>query len=187
MFNVPSQAFVDNFAKYYTPIIMLIAAVVVIIGSPKLFQELNIVTPESLEGKIVNLQNEGKTAMILGTEKEILAIITVADEVRESGQEIIKKLHNMGVKKTIMLTGDNKETANAIGHHVGVSEIQAELMSEDKLSYIKQIRKDYGNVVTVGDGVNDASCFGSFYCWYRNVWCWDRYSIRNSRCCFNGR
>nr|WP_312755442.1 heavy metal translocating P-type ATPase [Bacillus mobilis] len=126
------------------------------IGSPKLFQELNVVIPENIEGNIKKLQNEGKTAMILGTEKEILAVIAVADEVRESSQEIIEKLHNMGVKKTIMLTGDNKGTANAIGHHVGVSEIQAELMPEDKLSYIKQLRKDYGNVAMVGDGVNDA-------------------------------
>ncbi|UNT53635.1 heavy metal translocating P-type ATPase [Lysinibacillus capsici] len=126
------------------------------IGSPKLFQELNVVIPENIEGNIKKLQNEGKTAMILGTEEEILAVIAVADEVRESSQEIIEKLHNMGVKKTIMLTGDNKGTANAIGHHVGVSEIQAELMPEDKLSYIKQLRKDYGNVAMVGDGVNDA-------------------------------
>ncbi|EFI70153.1 heavy metal translocating P-type ATPase [Lysinibacillus capsici] len=126
------------------------------IGSPKLFQELNVAIPENLEGKILKLQNEGKTAMILGTANEILAVIAVADEVRESSQEIIEKLHNMGVKKTIMLTGDNKGTANAIGHHVGVSEIQAELMPEDKLSYIKQLRKDYGNVAMVGDGVNDA-------------------------------
>lgn len=126
------------------------------IGSPKLFQELNVVIPESLGEKIIKLQNEGKTAMILGTEKEILAVIAVADEVRESSQEIIGKLHNMGVKKTIMLTGDNKGTANAIGRHVGVSEIQAELMPEDKLSYIKQLRKDYGKVAMVGDGVNDA-------------------------------
>ncbi|KMY31853.1 cadmium transporter [Lysinibacillus xylanilyticus] len=126
------------------------------IGSPKLFQELNVVIPENIEGNIKKLQNEGKTAMILGTEKEILAVIAVADEVRESSQEIIEKLHNMGVKKTIMLTGDNKGTANAIGRHVEVSEIQAELMPEDKLSYIKQLRKDYGNVAMVGDGVNDA-------------------------------
>ncbi|MGE7673046.1 heavy metal translocating P-type ATPase [Lysinibacillus sp. NPDC094403] len=126
------------------------------IGSPKLFQELKVFIPENLEEKIITLQNEGKTAMILGTEKEVLAVIAVADEVRESSQEIIEKLHNMGVKKTIMLTGDNKGTAHAIGHLVGVSEIQAELMPEDKLSYIKQLRKDYGNVAMVGDGVNDA-------------------------------
>ncbi|PKC50607.1 cadmium resistance protein [Rhizophagus irregularis] len=55
-----------------------------------------------------------------------------------------------------MLTGDNKGTANAIGSHVGVSEIQAELMPEDKLNYIKQLRSEFGNVAMVGDGVNDA-------------------------------
>ncbi|MFS0876722.1 heavy metal translocating P-type ATPase [Solibacillus isronensis] len=127
------------------------------IGSPKLFKEL-LTTDfnKDLEKNVTTLQNQGKTAMIIGTEKEILGFIAVADEVRESSKEIIEKLHQLGIKKTIMLTGDNKGTANAIGHHVGVSEIQAELMPQDKLDYIKQLRSEYGNVAMVGDGVNDA-------------------------------
>lgn len=127
------------------------------IGSPKLFKELAISNfNEKLEQNITTLQNQGKTAMVVGTEKEILAVIAVADEVRESSKEVIKKLHQLGIKKTIMLTGDNKGTANAIGGHVGVSDIQAELMPQDKLDYIKQLRSEYGNVAMVGDGVNDA-------------------------------
>ena len=58
--------------------------------------------------------------MVVGTDKEILAIIAVADEVHESSKEVIQKLHQLGIKNTIMLTGDNKGTANAIGSHVGV-------------------------------------------------------------------
>lgn len=127
------------------------------IGSPKLFKELSASNfDKNLEENVTNLQNQGKTAMVVGTDKEILAVIAVADEVRESSKEIIQKLHQLGIKKTIMLTGDNKGTANAIGSHVGVSEIQAELMPEDKLNYIKQMRSEYGNVAMVGDGVNDA-------------------------------
>lgn len=109
-----------------------------------------------LEQNVTTLQNQGKTAMIIGTEKEILGIIAVADEVRESSKEIIQKLHQLGIKKTIMLTGDNKGTANAIGSDVGVSDIRANLMPQDKLDYIKQLRSEYGNVAMVGDGVNDA-------------------------------
>lgn len=127
------------------------------IGSPKLFKELLTTDFDNdLEKNVTALQNQGKTAMIIGTEKEILGVIAVADEVRESSQEIIQKLHQLGIKKTIMLTGDNKGTANAIGQHVGVSDIQAELMPQDKLDYIKQLRSEYGNVAMVGDGVNDA-------------------------------
>ncbi|MCL6606206.1 MAG: cadmium-translocating P-type ATPase [Paenibacillus sp.] len=127
------------------------------IGSSKLFNDL----PDSglsheQELLIRTLQNEGKTAMVVGTENEILAVIAVADEVRESSKDIIHKLHQLGIKKTIMLTGDNKGTANAIAAHVGVSDVQAELMPQDKLDFIKQLRADYGNVAMVGDGVNDA-------------------------------
>ncbi|MFB1100441.1 heavy metal translocating P-type ATPase [Terribacillus sp. JSM ZJ617] len=127
------------------------------IGSPKLFKELLTTGfDKDLEKNVATLQNQGKTAMIIGTEKEILGVIAVADEVRESSKEIIQKLHQLGIKKTIMLTGDNKGTANAIGQHVGVSDIQAELMPQDKLDYIKQLRSEFGNVAMVGDGVNDA-------------------------------
>src|SRR5690625_139822 len=127
------------------------------IGSPKLFKELlTIDFDKDLEQNVTALQNQGKTAMIIGTEKEIHGVIAVADEVRESSKKIIQKLHQLGIKKTIILTGDNKSTANAIGSHVGVSDIQADLMPQDKLDYIKQLRGDFGNVAMVGDGVNDA-------------------------------
>jgi len=126
------------------------------IGNPKLFENLSVDFNNKQEQIVKNLQNQGKTAMMVGTEKEILAVIAVADEVRESSKEIIQKLHQLGIKKTIMLTGDNKGTANAIGGHVGVTDIQAELLPQDKLEFIKKLRSKYGNVAMVGDGVNDA-------------------------------
>jgi Cd2+/Zn2+-exporting ATPase len=127
------------------------------IGSPSLFTELlKDEIPSQIEEDVRTLQEQGKTAMIIGAEKKILAIISVADEVRETSKEVIKKLHDLGIKKTIMLTGDNKRTASAIGNHVGVTDVQAELMPQDKLDYIKQLRTEYGNVAMVGDGVNDA-------------------------------
>ena len=126
------------------------------IGNPKLFENLSVDFNNEQDQLIKTLQNQGKTAMVVGTEKEILAVIAVADEVRESSKEIIHKLHQLGIKKTIMLTGDNKGTANAIGGHVGVTDIQAELLPQDKLEFIKQLRSKYGNVAMVGDGVNDA-------------------------------
>lgn len=131
--------------------------IVYYIGNPKLFKELTKVGfSHEQEQQVKTLQNQGKTAMVVGTEKEILACLAVADEVRESSKAIIETLHQLGIKKTIMLTGDNKGTANAIGGHVGVSDIQAELLPQDKLDYIKQLRSTYGNVAMVGDGVNDA-------------------------------
>ncbi|OIA99327.1 cadmium transporter [Paenibacillus sp. LC231] len=127
------------------------------IGNPKLFKELPTTRFSSEQEQLVTtLQNAGKTAMVVGTDSTILAVIAVADEVRESSKDVIQKLHQLGIKKTIMLTGDNKGTATAIGGHVGVSDVQAELLPQDKLDFIKQLRSDYGNVAMVGDGVNDA-------------------------------
>lgn len=127
------------------------------IGNPKLFKELETAQfSVDQEQVVLTHQNQGKTAMVVGTENEILAVIAVADEVRESSKDIIHKLHQLGIKRTIMLTGDNKATATAIAAHVGVSDVHAELLPQDKLYFIKQLRSEYGNVAMVGDGVNDA-------------------------------
>ncbi|STO36634.1 Probable cadmium-transporting ATPase [[Flavobacterium] thermophilum] len=127
------------------------------VGSPGLFEELlpNGIQSEIKE-QITTLQTQGKTVMILGTEKEILALIAVADEIRESSKEVIRKLHQVGIEKTVMLTGDNQRTAEAIGKQVGVSDIKADLLPEDKLNFIKELRDKYRSVAMVGDGVNDA-------------------------------
>ncbi|KIQ94130.1 putative cadmium-transporting ATPase [Anoxybacillus thermarum] len=127
------------------------------VGSPGLFEELlpNGIQSEIKE-QITTLQTQGKTVMVLGTEKEILALIAVADEIRESSKEVIRKLHQVGIEKTVMLTGDNQRTAEAIGKQVGVSDIKADLLPEDKLNFIKELRDKYRSVAMVGDGVNDA-------------------------------
>lgn len=128
------------------------------VGSPNLFKELLSASTfnKGLEQDVTTLQEQGKTAMLIGTDAKILAVIAVADEVRESSWDVIQKLHKAGIKKTVMLTGDNKSTANAIGGHVGVTDVQSELLPQDKLDVIKQLRSEYGNVAMVGDGVNDA-------------------------------
>lgn len=126
------------------------------IGSPKLFDELPADVTETVREQIRTLQGQGKTVMVLGTEQEVLALIAVADAVRESSKSVIEELHAIGVQKTIMLTGDNLATAQAIGRQVGVVEVKAELLPQDKLDTIKDLRKTYPSVAMVGDGVNDA-------------------------------
>lgn len=126
------------------------------IGKPHLFAEEGIRISEEDQIQINTYQNEGKTVMVLGNRVSILALIAVADEIRESSKEAIRKLHAMGIEKTIMLTGDNIGTAKAIGAAAGVHEIQAELLPQDKLSFIKQWKQKYNRVAMVGDGVNDA-------------------------------
>ncbi|MFJ7755954.1 heavy metal translocating P-type ATPase [Peribacillus muralis] len=127
------------------------------IGKPLLFEEVSgLVFPSDVLEQISKLQNEGKTVMLLGNQMELLALIAVADEIRASSKEAIRKLHSLGIEKTIMLTGDNSGTAKAIGAAAGVDEIEAELLPENKLTIIKQWKQKYGRVAMVGDGVNDA-------------------------------
>ncbi|MBU5595237.1 heavy metal translocating P-type ATPase [Amphibacillus sp. MSJ-3] len=123
------------------------------VGSPALFtNQLDQLIIEQIE----SYQKEGKTVMLFGKEKEILALIAVADKIRESSKTVIKQLHEVGIKELVMLTGDNQLTAMAIAEQTGITNVQAELMPDDKLAVIKEIRDYYGEVAMVGDGVNDA-------------------------------
>ena len=126
------------------------------IGNPKLWADLQITLAENIKEQISRLQAAGKTVMIMGTEQEVLLLIAVADEIRAESKGVIRKLHQLGIKRTVMLTGDNRHTAEAIGKLLGVSIIKADLLPEDKLNYIKQLRAKGQNVAMVGDGVNDA-------------------------------
>jgi Zn2+/Cd2+-exporting ATPase len=107
------------------------------------------------------MQAQGKTVIIVGTGQEILALVGVADVVREESQAMIGRLYDLGIKKTIMLTGDHTKTAEAIAGLVRVTDLQAELLPEDKLELIKKLKADYGRVAMVGDGVNDAPALAS--------------------------
>ena len=130
------------------------------VGSPKLFDS-ELIRQASVMKNYEKLQEQGKTVMIFGTEQNILAIIAVADELRKSSSEVIAKLHQLGIEHTIMLTGDNIRTAKSIGEQVGVTDIKGDLMPQDKLDYIKELKEKYGKVAMVGDGVNDAPALAS--------------------------
>jgi len=101
-------------------------------------------------------QLQGKTAMFVGKEKAIVAIVAVADEVRSSSKEVVAALHAHGIENTIMLTGDSAETANGIAREVGVATTAANLLPQDKLEKMKELKEQYGHVAMIGDGVNDA-------------------------------
>lgn len=124
-------------------------------GSPNLFEELHSGMDSFIQKQISDLQTQGKTVMILGTESEILLLIAVADEMRDHSKTVISELNAMGIK-TVMLTGDNQRTALEIGKQAGVSEIKADLLPQDKLAFIKELRASHQSVAMVGDGVNDA-------------------------------
>jgi len=87
---------------------------------------------------------------------EILGIIAVADTVRPSAVQAIARLKHLGIERIVMLTGDNSRTAHSIAQQLGVDQVYAELLPEDKVNVIRQLKKQYQTVAMAGDGVNDA-------------------------------
>jgi len=125
------------------------------IGNSRLFTE-QAIDVKHVEDKISRLQNEGKTVMMLGDDRRILGLIAVADVLRKNSGQAINKLKKAGIKKVIMLTGDNESTARAIATKSGVDDFRADLLPEDKVNAIKSLLAEHGKVAMVGDGVNDA-------------------------------
>ena len=125
------------------------------IGSPKLFSA-SVIEETAVKVQYRQFQEQGKTAMYFGTDEQILGVIAVADEVRDSSAAVISELHKLSIEHTIMLTGDNTKTAESIGRQLGVTEIKGDLMPQEKLDSIKALRTTYNKVAMVGDGINDA-------------------------------
>ncbi|APH06125.1 heavy metal translocating P-type ATPase [Bacillus weihaiensis] len=124
-------------------------------GNKRLFEELNI-SLKRYEYELQNLQSDGKTVVIIGTSKEILGVIAVADTIRPTTVKALKGLKQVGVNQIVMLTGDNNGTAERIATEANVSRYFAELLPEDKVEAIKQLQKEGYTVAMVGDGINDA-------------------------------
>ncbi|TWH46232.1 Cd2+/Zn2+-exporting ATPase [Sporomusa sp. KB1] len=127
----------------------------VYIGNPRLFAELDIaLTPVAQE--VERLQGQGKTAMIVGTKTAFLGLIAVADEVRATSAAALAALKRVGIRHTIMLTGDNAATAKAMAAQVGVDDYRADLLPQDKVAAVESLLTQYGKVAMTGDGINDA-------------------------------
>ena len=104
----------------------------------------------------MRLEADGHTIVVIGNERHVCGLISIADQVRPESKDAVQQLKAAGVEKIVMLTGDNEGTARAIGAQTGVDEIRFELLPENKVEAIKQLVKEYGAVAMIGDGVNDA-------------------------------
>jgi Cd2+/Zn2+-exporting ATPase len=108
-------------------------------------------------GEIVEeLQADGKTVVLVGTEEQIVGVVAVADQVRPEAKRTVERLHDLGVERVVMLTGDNEMTARAVGDTAGVDEVRAELLPEEKAETVASLDEEFGEVMMIGDGVNDA-------------------------------
>lgn len=128
----------------------------VYVGSPTLFAERLGVALDGARDEISRLQNEGKTVVLLGDNRGAWGMIAIRDNLRENAQHAIRQLHEAGVEKVVMLTGDNERTARAIAMEAGIDEFYADLKPEDKAARVRELTRRVGHVAMVGDGVNDA-------------------------------
>ncbi len=124
-----------------------------IVGSMKLF---NPEAMEDIQNTLIKLEDEAKTIVIVGKKDEVAGVIGISDRIRQNSRSMIECLHKAGIKRTVMITGDNNRTAKAVASKIGIDEYHAELLPEQKVSILKKIGKEKGNVAMVGDGVNDA-------------------------------
>ena len=122
-----------------------------LIGSPTLF-----VSDSKIDTIKQDFHRKSKTVIYFGTSDQVLAVIGLQDAVRQTSRQTIQALQTLGVKETVMLTGDNQATADQIGREVGVSAVKANLMPADKLKEIQALQATFGRVAMIGDGVNDA-------------------------------
>ncbi|MGQ9628924.1 MAG: heavy metal translocating P-type ATPase [bacterium] len=129
------------------------------IGNHRLFEERGWCSPDA-DGVLEGFESEGKTAVMLGNSDGILGIIAIADVPREGARWAIGELKRNGMK-TVMLTGDNRATAQAISDQLGMDEYRAELLPEDKVRAVGELVEEHRRVAMVGDGVNDAPALAS--------------------------
>ncbi|PTY02202.1 heavy metal translocating P-type ATPase [Verrucomicrobia bacterium LW23] len=130
------------------------------VGSPTYFAQLGGKLDEAATAVLAGFEERGKTAVIAaraisGTETQLLGIVAIADTLRSDAAESLRKIKAAGVKKVVMLTGDNRRAAGGIAAQVGVDAFHAELMPADKVRIVKELQGE-GRAAMIGDGVNDA-------------------------------
>jgi Cd2+/Zn2+-exporting ATPase len=125
------------------------------LGSHRYVVERDQDTPETTR-EAEALEADGKTVLVVGNERHVCGLIAVADTIRPEAREVVANLHRAGIERVIMLTGDNRVTAEAIAKEVGIDEVYAELLPEDKVREIERLVQKHTYVAMIGDGVNDA-------------------------------
>jgi Cd2+/Zn2+-exporting ATPase len=126
-----------------------------LLGNRKLMLE-NSIAFEQKEEHIINEEKKGHTQVLLSDSEKIIGILTIADAVREEAKQAVADLKSLGIKKIVMLTGDNERAASVISEELGLDNYYAELLPEDKVKVVKELQQKYGRTAMVGDGVNDA-------------------------------
>ncbi|MCY7485770.1 heavy metal translocating P-type ATPase [Paenibacillus alvei] len=129
------------------------------IGKPAYIQSEQEIDGDIRE-QIDTLQYQGKTVIVIEKSRRVVGVIALQDRIRPEAIEMVKQLKRQGIQ-VAMLTGDQKQTANSIATEAGIDLVFSELLPEDKLSIVKELKTQYGQIAMVGDGVNDAPALAS--------------------------
>jgi len=128
----------------------------VYVGKATFVQSSVQTVPAHLLTNTRQLEQEGKTVVWVAEADNVLGLIAIADTLRPEATAAIAQLKRMGIEAIVMLTGDNKQTANSVARSIGIEQVYAELLPEEKLQIIQQLQQQYQTVAMVGDGINDA-------------------------------
>lgn len=127
------------------------------IGNLELYEDLDGKEPvDEIKEKIISLESEGNTTMLIRKNDEYIGIISLMDTPRKEAKNTLQKLKDIGIKKMIMLTGDNQKVADTVANEIGITDAWGSLLPEEKVNAIKKLRDKEAKVAMVGDGVNDA-------------------------------
>lgn len=148
----PSEGF-DTFEG--RGVIAKVRAKEVLIGNRALFEKRNVPYPNEVEAKILQFENEAKTVSLIAVDGKFCGVVAIADVLKESAKNVVDELKNMGLK-AVMITGDNRRTAKAIAREIGIENVLAEVLPQDKANQVRQLQQEADVVAFVGDGINDA-------------------------------
>ena len=126
------------------------------VGTLELMDKLGVQVEDKTQEALTSLKSEGKTAVLVALDGQVIGILGIADPIRETTPAMIRRLKEVGLKRIVMLTGDDRLTAQSIARQAGIEDVRAELLPEDKLAVIRDLQKDGYVVAMVGDGINDA-------------------------------
>lgn len=128
----------------------------ILIGNEKLMVDENIIVSPTISSQINDLLEKGHTAMLVASNAKLIGLLSVMDTPRETAKSTLSRLKEIGIKKMIMLTGDHQNVGDSIAKQIGLTEAKGNLLPEDKVTAIQELKEKYTKIAMVGDGVNDA-------------------------------